>query len=479
MSVILNQGKGIRHCDWCGKNDVKIQRRYKGEGYCANCYKTWFVKKNCFKCGDIHRLHKKEEHSICSECLRKSPCIRCSKDAYVNGINTRYGRSCQVCYNGYFKDKKQCFSCGDFKRNVSRYTELKHNQPVCTACFQRSCHESCPQCKRFRKLLDTPDGKKCKKCHELGYITCNDCEQLMPAGRGLRCENCYWLKKLTDAVELNTYLFYSESIKTSYRDFIDWYVNKLSAREAFLKHDSFVDFFVVCDDLWGELRSYESLVGHFKPSGLWHNLTVLRWLVDTDQVIVDEKLKIELAEKSYIENALSVFEEIPKCLYMYHEFLLDKQTKKNTATRSIRLALRPAIDICTTYKVLGSETPIQGQIERYLADKRGQYSNLYGFVTFLNREYELKLICKRPEKQGLNYNNVRKEQEKQIQQLIKKESLTETDVILWYQLCGAYFHDIKVGKDYIQNFKFEVFSSDKLVKLEHKTKVYWLPNHTK
>ena len=100
-------------------------------------------------------------------------------------------------------------------------------------------------------------------------------------------------------------------------------------------------------------------------------------------------------------------------------------------------------------------------------------------LTFLNREYELKLICKRPEKQGLNYNNVRKEQEKQIQQLIKKESLTETDVILWYQLCVAYFHDIKVGKDYIQNFKFEVFNSDKLVKFEHKTKVYWLPNHTK
>ena len=133
------------------------------------------------------------------------------------------------------------------------------------------------------------------------------------------------------------------------------------------------------------------------------NLTVLRWLVDTDQIIVDEKLKDRLAEKSYIENALSVFAEIPKCLYMYHKFLLDKQTKKSTVTRTIRLALTPAIDICTTYKVLGSETPTQEQIERYLADKQGQYSNLYGFVTFLNREYELKLICKRPEKQGLNY----------------------------------------------------------------------------
>lgn len=474
MSVILNQGKGNRHCDWCGNNNVHIQRRYKGEGYCANCYKTWFVKKACFKCGGIHRLHKKEEHSICSECFREKPCIRCGKDAYINGINTRYGRSCQVCYNGYFKDKKQCFNCGEFKRNISRYTELKHDQPVCTSCFQRSFHESCPQCKRFRKLVDTPEGKKCKKCHELGYIPCNDCEQLMPAGRGLRCENCYWLKKLTDAVELNIYLFYSESIKTSYRNFIDWYVNKLSAREAFLKHNNFVNFFVVCDDLWGELGSYDSLARHFKPSGLWHNLTVLRWLVDTNQVIVDKDLKIELAEKSYIENALSVFVEIPECLCLYHEFLLKKQVANNTTTRTIRQALRPAIDICITYEVSSSKIPIQEDINGYLANKRGQYSNLYGFVTFLNREHKLKLICRRPEKQVSNLDVIRKEQEKQIQQLIKKENLTKNDTVLWYQLCMAYFHDIQVGKDHIAEYKFKVFS-DELVKFKYEDKIYWLP----
>ncbi len=49
-------------CDWCGKSPTKIHRRYHGEGYCVNCYKTWFILKTCSLCSEKSRLHKKEQN---------------------------------------------------------------------------------------------------------------------------------------------------------------------------------------------------------------------------------------------------------------------------------------------------------------------------------------------------------------------------------------------------------------------------------
>lgn len=118
--------KSNQHCDWCGKHPTKIHRRYKDEGYCINCYKTWFIKKPCIKCGEINRLHKKEENACCINCIRKQPCIRCGSKAYNNGANSLYGRVCASCYSYYFAKKKKCFECEELKQNVSRYSELHH-----------------------------------------------------------------------------------------------------------------------------------------------------------------------------------------------------------------------------------------------------------------------------------------------------------------------------------------------------------------
>lgn len=465
--------KSNQHCDWCGKHPTKIHRRYKDEGYCINCYKTWFIKKPCVKCGEINRLHKKEENACCINCIRKQPCIRCGSKAYNNGANSLYGRVCASCYSYYFAKKKKCFECEELKHNVSRYSELHHNQPVCINCFQKHVHETCSSCRRYRRLLETPSGKICKTCNELGEIPCQVCKNPMPAGYGTQCWNCYWSQKLEHEVSLNTYLFTSKSIKHSYTEFVGWYEQKQSANIAVLKHNKFVDFFTTCDQTWGLIPNYETLIHEFKPSGLWHYLTVLRWLIATNRVVVNEAIKLQIAEQSYIEKALLVFEVTPDSIQAYHEFLNQKLAADKTTIKSVRLALRPAIDIYNKYSLRSSETPSQEQIDIYLLEKKGQFNALYGFITFLNRAYSLNLRYERPSEQDIACAT-RKQLEKQIMKLANKANLSKNDELLWYQLGLAYFHNLKVHLKDLKTISIEK-NDNRMIMITIKDKEYWLP----
>ena len=84
--------KTKHRCNSCGNKNVEIKRRYKDDTYCANCYRIWFVKKPCSQCGEINRLHKKEDFAVCRSCRMSQPCIRCGGAAVKNGANTEYGR---------------------------------------------------------------------------------------------------------------------------------------------------------------------------------------------------------------------------------------------------------------------------------------------------------------------------------------------------------------------------------------------------
>ncbi|MDN5651583.1 MAG: hypothetical protein L0G51_03015 [Lactococcus lactis] len=295
----------------------------------------------------------------------------------------------------------------------------------------------------------------------------------MPAGYGTQCWNCYWSKKLEHEVSLNNYLFTSKSIKHSYTEFVGWYEQKQSANIAVLKHNKFVDFFTTCDQTWGFIPNYETLIHEFKTSGLWHYLTVLRWLIATNRVVVNETMKLQLAEQSYIEKALLVFKVTPDSIQAYHEFLNQKLAADKTTIRSVRLALRPAIDIYSKYNLKYSEMPSQEQVDTYLREKKGQFSALYGFITFLNKEYSLSLKYERPSEQDIS-RTTRKLLEKKIIKLANKADLSKNDELLWYQLCLAYFHNLKVHLKDLKTTSIEKYDN-RMIMITIRDKEYWLP----
>lgn len=462
-------------CDCCGKRNTTIQRRYKGESYCPNCYRTWFVKKPCSTCGELHRLHKKEDFSICSNCIRQQPCIRCGSDAVENGANTEYGRVCNICYAGYFKEKEQCFECGKFKRNVSRYSVLNHNQKICTTCYQRHFNETCPSCSRYRKLIDTEHGKLCSKCHEQGYIPCSSCQKLMPAGVGSQCWDCYWSNRLLHEVKLNTYLFSSEAVKNDYQEFATWLSTTKGAKTAKLKNNNFIEFFIRCDELWGEIPSYKTLVHEFKPQGLRHNLTVLRWLIETDRVVEDLETKDYVAEQERITKLLGKFDNgLPKEIALYHQELMQKHRSQEIALRTVRLSLQAVVGIYTTMLVKSDCTPNQEQIDVYLTKKRGQYNSLIGFVRFLNSKYNQNLKCNRPRPEDVAKATRKQLESSLILLAVKPHPLSDKDELLWSQICLALFHDTTISLSALKAITPKPMNDDMQV-IKYNNKDYCIP----
>lgn len=469
--------KTKNRCDSCGNKNIEIKRRYKDDTYCANCYRIWFIKKPCSQCGEINRLHKKEGFAVCNSCRMSQPCTRCGGAAAKNGANTGYGRVCQICYQGYFKAEKECFECGKFKRGVSRYAKLSHDQAVCVTCYQGHFRATCPRCHKYRELVDTEEGMACQKCHDLGEISCESCDKLMPAGMGKRCDDCYWSQRLEHEVKINTYLLSSDLMRQSYTDFTKWFKTELDSKTATLKHNNYIDFFVRCDELWGKIPSYESLVQEFKPNGLREYLTALRWLIKTKQVVVDPDVKSQIAEKERIVNLLAKFDgKAPHCISDYHNYLEQKLLLGKTSLKSIRLALQPAIDLCAQFRLKGSNTPNQEQIDGYLLIKQGQYNALYGFVMFLNRKYGSSLVCIKPSKDAILKAN-RKQLENQIIKFVSENKvLSKDNELQWFQLGMIYFHGIKVSLSSLKNSQTQILGNKDMITLNYCGKQYSLPN---
>lgn len=475
MTSTLKKNK--KRCDSCANENVEIKRRYKNETYCTNCYRIWFIKKPCSKCGEINRLHKKEDFAICSGCRMNQPCTRCGGAAVKDGANTEYGRVCQTCYQGYFKDKKKCFECGEFKRNISSYSRLSHDQAVCTNCFQGHFMQSCSLCGRYRELVDSEQGKICQKCHEFGEIPCESCNKPMPAGMGKKCNECYWNQRLEHETEVNIYLLSSEIMRQAYTQFTKWFAAEKGSMTATLKHNNFINFFTRCDEIWSKIPSYESLVKEFKPNGLRENLTVLRWLIKTKQIIVNPKIKEQIAEQERIINLLAKFNDNePTCIKNYHSFLSQKLLKRKTSLKSVRLALQPATGLYIEYNVTDLNTPTQEQVNSYLLLKHGQYSSLYGFICFLNKEYNLNLTCEKPTKNEIFKAN-RKEVEKQIIDLFnQKKLLSKTDKLKWLQLSMMYFHCVHISLSSLKTLKSKQVDQRNMIILIYDRKEYWLPS---
>ncbi|WP_352339393.1 hypothetical protein [Psychrobacter sp. 16-MNA-CIBAN-0192] len=336
--------------------------------------------------------------------------------------------------------------------------------------------QTCPLCYRYRELVDSDKGPMCQKCHDFGEIPCESCHKLMPAGMGKKCNDCYWSQRLKHEAKLNSYLLSTALMRQAYIDFTEWFMVNKGSMTATLKHNNFIDFFVRCDELWGKIPSYESLVNEFKPNGLREHLTVLRWLIKTKQVVVDLKVKAQIAEEERIINLLAKFDgKAPCCISKYHQHLEQKLLNGKTSFKSIRLALQPAVDLCTQYVIEASNTPNQEQIEGYLLVKHGQYSALYGFVMFLNREYGLDMVCAKPSKDAVLKAN-RGEIEQQLMLLYNQtKPLSDKDQLIWLQLCMAYFHKVNIKLSILKTLSVEQCDDDEMIKLIFAHKEYWLP----
>ena len=297
----------------------------------------------------------------------------------------------------------------------------------------------------------------------------------MPAGMGKRCDDCYWSQRLKHETKINSYLLSSDLMRQAYIDFTEWFMVNKGSMTATLKHNNYIDFFVRCDALWGKILDYESLVQEFKPNGLREHLTVLRWLIKTKQVIVDPKIKDQIAEEERILSLLAKFDgDIPACITTYHTYLIKRQIERKTSIKSIRMALQPAIGLCTQFNLNGVHTPNQEQIEGYLLLKQGQHNSLYGFVTFLNKEYGLSLVCIKPSKDAVLKANRKEIEQKMMMLSNQSQSLSDKDKLVWLQLSMVYFHKVDISLKALRTLTV-AHHDEEMFKLIFNQREYYLP----
>ena len=441
MKITKIRSQKRNSCSICGK--AQVTRKFQEEYYCANCYAQWFQKKTCKRCGQLKRIHREGE--LCLECEKLTDCVRCGKEAgtFEIGMISRYGAVCGSCTR-YFREEIECSECGKMTRD--RYRSPVTNESVCLQCYRRYTFATCKNCRRYRKVHNQ-EKQLCKKCDEQLLSTCPKCKSEMPSGYGNVCPDCARRSLLFNMILLNGHILRNKAVKTAYKKFIFWYMRKCGISVALHKGSDFMRFFIDCDEIWQQIPDYAELVTHFKPNGLRANLTVLRWLLDTNQIIIDEALKDDLAELERIQALFNKLKESVPCIASYYQKLQRRCDEGKTSLKSVRLALQPAIDLISTNEI--TDYPTQDQLNQYLVGKSGQTAAITGFINHLKSEYHRKLEIDRKLIQQIKTKQLKKRYSQRLVELYKQEALTVAEQMELVSVVLYSLHGIEIKKNKI------------------------------
>lgn len=438
MKITKIRSQKRNSCSICGK--AQVTRKFQEEYYCANCYAQWFQKKTCKRCGQLKRIHREGE--LCLECEKLTDCVRCGKEAgtFEIGMISRYGAVCGSCTR-YFREEIECSECGKMTRD--RYRSPVTNESVCLQCYRRYTFATCKNCRRYRKVHNQ-EKQLCKKCDEQLLSTCPKCKSEMPSGYGNVCPDCARRSLLFNMIRLNGHILRNKAVKTAYKKFIFWYMRKCGISVALHKGTDFMRFFIDCDEIWQQIPDYAELVTHFKPNRLRANLTVLRWLLDTNQIIVDEALKDDLAELERIQALFNKLKESVPCIASYYQKLQRRCDEGKTSLKSVRLALQPVIDLVSANEI--TDYPTQDQLNQYLVEKSGQTAAITGFINHLKSEYHRELEIDRKLIQQIKTKQLKKHCSQRLVELYKKLELTENEKIELIYVVLYSLHSTEVKK---------------------------------
>ncbi|MCE1175946.1 MAG: hypothetical protein LWW76_02365 [Burkholderiales bacterium] len=349
-------------------------------------------------------------------------------------------------------------------------------KPVCDKCFF-SYRATCSSCGRHRKLTQAEDGKHyCKLCSEKGTHNCKQCSQIMPAGYGSVCQNCYYenlfnKRVVTCLAGLNN-KFYSDL----FLEFSVWLKNDVGTHKAAITlNKSFPFFYFLNLNFPNKVPSYNELIVHHGEINMRINSFPISFLCETQRMRITHKEKDAAANRRTIEKMLASKTGIPaldKLIFDYYQHLMKKLANNKTTLRSIRLAMSPAIAFVEKVAASGKMEVEQIALNQYLAKKPGQYSALIGFVLFCNGRG---LKVEMPNKATLSQVNNRAEFERLLIQHIKKGDDLLTN-IKFRIVALAYFHGVSphLSKSIVK--QGTVFKSSDGISIDINGVIYLIPN---
>lgn len=431
-------------CDSCGKPAVRLHRRYREKGYCQKCYLFFFRVRACSTCGEMARLSVEFPESVCIECEKKKPCVRCGRTGYQLGKLTIYGPVCNSC-SYWFRKARPCSRCGEKSRLLNRVYRSGYDEQICPACA-RIDHSCCNACRRHRKLSRLPDGRElCLRCLTYGEIKCDSCGKSMPAGYGKTCEECYWLAVFIRRRNINSALFSSKAVASCYDTFCVWLGKNYNSRMAARLVDRYSAIFFRLEQLQNGVPDWLALFCTLSPGELRKYPLLERWIGDDDPLLNLATVKALSAERHYTEAILArcIGSQIEGIAQQYACHLYGKAAKGNLCMRSVRLALNAAVALLELSLAAGHYKPAQRDVVRYLHKAPGQKACLWGFITFLNRTYHADLSVP-ADYDGTQAKRQQKRLEARLRDLM--DDAGSFDETKWLRVALAFFHGVSLKR---------------------------------
>lgn len=393
-------------------------------------------------------------------------CIRCGRKGRPTGLRRPEGPVCNSCAK-WFREPDRCPLCGRMSRLLARVSRLGHDEPVCPAC-QRADHAICPACNRHRRLFESGDGSLlCRACLEKGTVPCPECGKAMPAGRGNRCEECYWKGVLEKRVAF-CQAGLGGSLAKDFAEFGRWLEAHRGVNVAAIRINRYLYFFQEIDNKWGKIPEYSELVGYFHAEGLRRVRSVVRWMDESGRLKVDTRVRKEDSERRRIRDLTESVNGMTAggvLWYSYRERLISKHGQGRTSLRSMRLALSAAADLVQRAK---DREPSQADLEAYLLEKPGQKANITGFANHINRQCGSNLIPVVDARRARERSRSRLE--RSLIEMVRSPEDTEEFLRKWSKKAMRYFYE----QDMESRAKIEIHSSDWLEVISN-GKVYWVP----
>lgn len=426
-------------CSGCSKAMLKAKKVHDGKRYCATCYPRLFKRRMCSGCGNFARLPVFDLSARCGGCARNRPCVRCEKVDFKIGLMSQYGPVCKSCAP-YFREPAPCEVCGKLSQRLARnqQTDLR----TCPACSRPG--STCPSCRRHRVLVESSrGGMLCRRCSDEGTRACGTCGDLMPAGRGQECEDCYWRRTLMNRLAIDRQGFRSPVMGPLFVSFGEWLQREMEVKKAAARVHVYFDFFSQVDTLWGRIPTYEALLEHFHAGGLRRAEVPMRWLRETYGVHASAAIREAHSERRRLDELLSQVSGhwAKDVLAKYHRSLIAKQSLHNIGLRSVRLSVRSAVNFLNHAKLASGALPDQRVLEAFWRQSPGQVAAVTGFINFLNKVHDLKLDpC--PNERWLRAARHEKA-ERELIDLFKSRSEVEDFEGKWIVKGLAYFHGVR------------------------------------
>ena len=464
-------------CNGCEKSVPQIKKRYMGKKYCPTCYVRIFKKYLCPSCGSFARLPKNDDQAICNECIKKQPCIRCNLTNKPIGKLTEYGVVCNSC-SIYFRAIERCERCDTPSQKLTRISRFKDDLRVCPKCATRD-YETCPACHKYRLLESDENGAKiCNKCNTNENKPCLSCNTMIAAGCGDLCDDCYWRGNLWKKYNQNINLFESSFLKKQYENYTHWLADQVGAKKAALYLNKHTHFFIRTEMLWGDsLPDVDQLLRLLRTSGLRKFELVMQWLDEIHDIRVISANKKDCSEN---DQSRALIESLPQSslafdiVSVYKQKLDEKMRQGKTSTRSVRLAIKPAVALMLSIDQKEQLLPDLKLIKAYLTEHSGQAAALTGFINFLNDQYDTNIDYISIKKSNFIKDVGKKKLENELIEMMHSDQ--RVDVLTWVKKGLQFFHGMSYQQ--IWGIKAEMVAEvQDGYHILYDNQHYWLPKN--